>query len=296
MPTAWQQRVRRPPPRNTAPHRGRPRSYDAASRDISAGYFAAAVRQDHPLPAVAHWNLGRQEGRIVLGLNGTRRRREDPYAMGRGGPSQPDAPQTGTTGCGCATRSTPPAGGSTLYQAGWHADLIVRHATSANLPAGRQLSHRYWEALDGLLNSVGAPENPDAFNPVLTADPLGRRWWRIRDPAASSELGDLLGFCAERGLGAEIEADDVEPVKTEKAYDQRRQAAYATASRSDIASLQAASGRQRLIHKGLISPLRPRPSDHARVRQPPSDRAEAQTAAFRWATSGPVRRRFTLAN
>ncbi|MGA8210716.1 MAG: NAD(P)-dependent alcohol dehydrogenase [Nocardioidaceae bacterium] len=86
-------------------------------------------------------------------------------------------------------------------------DLIV-NTVAANLPVDRYLSLL---GLDGTMVNVGIPDGPDEYHAMSLAG--------MRRSLAGSKIGgiretqEMLDFCAEHGLGAEIEtiaADDVD--------------------------------------------------------------------------------------
>jgi alcohol dehydrogenase (NADP+) len=83
---------------------------------------------------------------------------------------------------------------------------------SAPLPMERYLSLL---ALDGTMVNVGAPAEPLEV-PAFALIPMRRRW-------AGSMIGgiretqEMLDFCAEHGLGAEIELIDASRI--DEAYD-----------------------------------------------------------------------------
>ncbi|GAB3078886.1 NAD(P)-dependent alcohol dehydrogenase [Nocardioides zeae] len=87
-----------------------------------------------------------------------------------------------------------------------HFDLIV-NTVSANLPLDRYLSML---RLDGAMVNVGLPEEPDSFRAFSLAG--------MRRTLAGSKIGgiretqEMLDFCAEHGLGAEIETITVDEV------------------------------------------------------------------------------------
>ncbi|WZH52038.1 MAG: NAD(P)-dependent alcohol dehydrogenase [Nocardioides alkalitolerans] len=87
-----------------------------------------------------------------------------------------------------------------------HFDLIV-NTVSANLPLDRYLSML---RLDGAMVNVGLPEEPDSFRAFSLAG--------MRRTLAGSKIGgiretqEMLDFCAEHGLGAEIEKITVDEV------------------------------------------------------------------------------------
>ena len=90
-------------------------------------------------------------------------------------------------------------------------DLIV-NTVAANLPVDKYLSLL---RLDGTMVNVGIPESPDSFAAFSLA--------AMRRSMAGSKIGgiretqEMLDFCAEHGLGAEIETIGVDDV--DGAYD-----------------------------------------------------------------------------
>ncbi len=92
-----------------------------------------------------------------------------------------------------------------------HFDLIV-NTVAANLPLDRYLSLL---RLDGTMVNVGIPDSPDTFHAFSLAG--------MRRTMAGSKIGgiretqEMLDFCAEHGLGAEVEVIGVDEV--DAAYD-----------------------------------------------------------------------------
>lgn len=85
-------------------------------------------------------------------------------------------------------------------------DLII-NTVAANLPLDRYLSML---ALDGTMVNVGIPDSPDTFHAFSLAG--------MRLSMAGSKIGgiretqEMLDFCAQHGLGAEIETIGVDDV------------------------------------------------------------------------------------
>jgi len=85
-------------------------------------------------------------------------------------------------------------------------DLIV-NTVAANLPVDRYLSLL---RLDGTMVNVGIPDDADSFHAFSLAG--------MRRSMAGSKIGgiretqEMLDFCAEHGLGAEIETISVDQV------------------------------------------------------------------------------------
>ncbi len=85
-------------------------------------------------------------------------------------------------------------------------DLII-NTVAANLPVDRYLSML---ALDGTMVNVGIPDSPDTFHAFSLA--------AMRRSMSGSKIGgiretqQMLDFCAEHGLGAEIEIIGVDDV------------------------------------------------------------------------------------
>ncbi len=85
-------------------------------------------------------------------------------------------------------------------------DLII-NTVAANLPVDRYLSLL---RLDGTMVNVGIPDSPDEFHAFSLAG--------MRRSMAGSKIGgiretqEMLDFCAEHGLGAEIEVIGVDDV------------------------------------------------------------------------------------
>jgi len=99
----------------------------------------------------------------------------------------------------------------TFEELGSTFDLIV-NTVAANLPVDDYLSLL---RLDGTMVNVGIPESPDSFHAFSLA--------AMRRRMAGSKIGgiretqEMLDFCAEHGLGAEIETIGVDDVNG--AYD-----------------------------------------------------------------------------
>ncbi|WP_086886541.1 NAD(P)-dependent alcohol dehydrogenase, partial [Streptomyces rhizosphaericus] len=110
-------------------------------------------------------------------------------------------------------------------------DLIV-NTTSANLPLDGYLSLL---KLDGTLVHVGAPENPSAFNQFSLI--MGRRSMAGSKIGGIRQTQEMLDFCAEHGLGAEIELIDGERIN--EAYDRVVGSDVRYRFVIDIASLKA---------------------------------------------------------
>ncbi len=90
-------------------------------------------------------------------------------------------------------------------------DLII-NTVSAPLPMAKYLSLL---SLDGTMVSVGAPSEPlevPAFSLIM-----GRRSWAGSAIGGIAETQEMLDFCAEHGLGAEIEL--IPASQIDKAYD-----------------------------------------------------------------------------
>ena len=85
-------------------------------------------------------------------------------------------------------------------------DLII-NTVAANLPVDRYLSLL---RLDGTMVNVGIPDSPDSFHAFSLAG--------MRRSMAGSKIGgiretqEMLDFCAEHGLGAEIETISIDDV------------------------------------------------------------------------------------
>jgi uncharacterized zinc-type alcohol dehydrogenase-like protein len=90
-------------------------------------------------------------------------------------------------------------------------DLIV-NTVSATLPMERYLSLL---RLDGTMVNVGAPAEPLSV-PAFALIPM-RRSWAGSMIGGISETQEMLDFCAEHGLGAEIEVISGEQI--DEAYD-----------------------------------------------------------------------------
>jgi len=90
-------------------------------------------------------------------------------------------------------------------------DLII-NTVSASLPMERYLGLL---RLDGTLVNVGAPPEPQSV-PVFAL--VGRRRsWAGSMIGGIAQTQEMLDFCAEHGLGAEIELIDGEQI--DEAYD-----------------------------------------------------------------------------
>jgi alcohol dehydrogenase (NADP+) len=90
-------------------------------------------------------------------------------------------------------------------------DLII-NTVSAPLPMGRYLSLL---ALDGAIVNVGAP--PEPLEVPVFALILRRRSWAGSNIGGIRETQEMLDFCAEHGLGAEIET--ISAGQIDDAYD-----------------------------------------------------------------------------
>lgn len=99
----------------------------------------------------------------------------------------------------------------TFKQLRGHFDLIV-NTVAANLPVDRYLGLL---RLDGTMVNVGIPDSPDSFHAFSLA--AQRRSMAGSKIGGIRETQEMLDFCAEHGLGAEIETIGVDDVAA--AYD-----------------------------------------------------------------------------
>ncbi|WP_448332687.1 NAD(P)-dependent alcohol dehydrogenase [Streptomyces sp. DSM 41534] len=183
---------------------------EGISLDIAAPLLCAGITLYSPL---AHWNAGPGKNVAIIGLGG----------LGHMGVKIAHAMGAEVTVLSQTLRKKDDGlrlGADHFYATGDEAtftelagtfDLIV-NTTSANLPLDGYLSLL---KRDGTLVHVGAPENLSAFNQFSL---IG-----ARKTMAGSKIGgirqtqEMLDFCAEHGLGAEIELIDGEQIN--EAYD-----------------------------------------------------------------------------
>jgi uncharacterized zinc-type alcohol dehydrogenase-like protein len=92
-------------------------------------------------------------------------------------------------------------------------DLIL-NTVAANLPVDRYLALL---RLDGAMVNVGIPSDPDSFRAMSLAG--------MRRSLSGSKIGgiretqEMLDFCAEHGIGAEVEVLAPEPAVIDEAYE-----------------------------------------------------------------------------
>lgn len=95
---------------------------------------------------------------------------------------------------------------ATFEQLASHFDLII-NTVAANLPVDKYLSLL---KVDGTMVNVGAPESADQYHAFSLI--MGRRSLAGSKIGGIPETQEMLDFCAEHGLGAEIETIGVDQV------------------------------------------------------------------------------------
>ena len=96
---------------------------------------------------------------------------------------------------------------------------LIANTVAANLPVDDYLSLL---RLDGAMVNVGIPSNPDSYKTFSLAS--ARRSLSGSSIGGIRETQEMLDFCAEHGLGAEIETISIEDVN----------AAYERVIKSDV--------------------------------------------------------------
>ncbi|GAA3364241.1 NAD(P)-dependent alcohol dehydrogenase [Streptomyces antimycoticus] len=203
---------------------------EGVSLDVAAPLLCAGITLYSPL---AHWNAGPGKKVAIVGLGGlghmgvkiahamgaevtvlsqTLRKKDDGLRLG--------ADHFYATG-----------DDSTFTELAGTFDLIV-NTTSANLPLDSYLSLL---KVDGTLVHVGAPENPSSFSQFSLI--LGRRSMAGSKIGSIRETQEMLDFCAEHGLGAEIEVINADQIN--EAYDRVVSSDVRYRFVIDIASLTA---------------------------------------------------------
>ncbi|WP_413101492.1 NAD(P)-dependent alcohol dehydrogenase [Streptomyces sp. Inha503] len=203
---------------------------EGISLDVAAPLLCAGITLYSPL---AHWNAGPGKKVAIVGLGGlghmgvkiahamgaevtvlsqTLRKKDDGLRLG-------------------ADHFYATSDESTFTELAGTFDLIV-NTTSANLPLDGYLSLL---KLDGTLVHVGAPENPSAFNQFSLI--MGRKSMAGSKIGGIRQTQEMLDFCAEHGLGAEIELIDGERIN--EAYDRVVSSDVRYRFVIDIASLKA---------------------------------------------------------
>ncbi|WP_262699843.1 MULTISPECIES: NAD(P)-dependent alcohol dehydrogenase [Streptomyces] len=203
---------------------------EGISLDVAAPLLCAGITLYSPL---AHWNAGPGKKVAIVGLGGlghmgvkiahamgaevtvlsqTLRKKDDGLRLG-------------------ADHFYATSDESTFTELAGTFDLIV-NTTSANLPLDGYLSLL---KLDGTLVHVGAPENPSAFNQFSLI--MGRKSMAGSKIGGIRQTQEMLDFCAQHGLGAEIELIDGERIN--EAYDRVVSSDVRYRFVIDIASLKA---------------------------------------------------------
>ncbi|GAA2342280.1 NAD(P)-dependent alcohol dehydrogenase [Streptomyces violaceusniger] len=203
---------------------------EGISLDVAAPLLCAGITLYSPL---AHWNAGPGKKVAIVGLGGlghmgvkiahamgaevtvlsqTLRKKDDGLRLG-------------------ADHFYATSDEATFTELAGTFDLIV-NTTSANLPLDGYLSLL---KLDGTLVHVGAPENPSAFSQFSLI--MGRKSMAGSKIGSIRETQEMLDFCAEHGLGAEIELINGDQIN--EAYDRVVSSDVRYRFVIDIASLKA---------------------------------------------------------
>jgi alcohol dehydrogenase (NADP+) len=183
---------------------------DGLSLDVAAPLLCAGITLYSPL---AHWNAGPGKKVAIVGLGGlghmgvkiahamgaevtvlsqTLRKKDDGLRMGADHFHATGDPET-------------------FERLAGSFDLIV-NTVSATLPLDSYLSLL---KLDGTLVHVGSPENPSSFRHLSLI--AGRRSMAGSHIGGIRQTQEMLDFCAEHGLGAEIEV--ITPEQINEAYE-----------------------------------------------------------------------------
>jgi alcohol dehydrogenase (NADP+) len=183
---------------------------DSLSLDVAAPLLCAGITVFSPL---ARWSAGPGKKVGVIGMGGlghmavqiahamgaevnvlsqSLRKQDDAVRLGADHYYATSDPETFTTLAGSF-------------------DLIV-NTVSANLPLDDYLGLL---KVDGTLVHVGAPENPSAFSQFSLI--MGRRNMAGSLIGGIRQTQEMLDFCAEHGIGAQIEL--ITPDQVNEAYD-----------------------------------------------------------------------------
>lgn len=203
---------------------------EGISLDVAAPLLCAGITLYSPL---AHWNAGPGKKVAIVGLGGLGHMGvKIAHAMGAEVTvlSQTLRKQDDGLRLG-ADHFYATSDESTFTELAGTFDLIV-NTTSANLPLDGYLSLL---KLDGTLVHVGAPENPSAFHQFSLI--MGRKSMAGSKIGGIRQTQEMLDFCAEHGLGAEIELIDGERIN--EAYDRVVSSDVRYRFVIDIASLKA---------------------------------------------------------
>ncbi len=178
--------------------------------DVAAPLLCAGITSYSPL---RHWNAGPGKKVAVVGLGGLGHMAVKlAHAMGaevtvlsQSLKKQEDGLKLG------ADHYYATSDPATFEQLGSSFDLIV-NTVSAKLDMGAYLALL---KVDGTLVNVGAPDEPLELNAFSLI--VGRRSWAGSNIGGIAETQEMLDFCAEHQLGAEIEVIPAE--KINEAYE-----------------------------------------------------------------------------
>ncbi|MFC1419516.1 NAD(P)-dependent alcohol dehydrogenase [Streptacidiphilus cavernicola] len=178
--------------------------------DVAAPLLCAGITLYSPLK---HWNAGPGRKVAVVGMGGLGHMGvkiaaalgADVTVLSQSLSKKADAERFG------AHHYYATSDADTFEQLAGHFDLIV-NTVSVNLDLDAYLSLL---ALDGTLVNVGAPEHPASLNVFSLLG--GRRSLAGSNIGGIRETQEMLEFCAEHGLGSEIELIAADQVN--EAYD-----------------------------------------------------------------------------
>ncbi|WJV46543.1 NAD(P)-dependent alcohol dehydrogenase [Streptomyces flavofungini] len=178
---------------------------DGLSLDVAAPLLCAGITTYSPL---AHWNAGPGKKVAVVGLGGLGHMAvKIAHAMGAEVTVLSQSLRKKDDGLRLgADHYYATSDDATFEQLAGSLDLIVS-TVSAPLPLDKYLGLL---KTDGAFVNVGAPEEPVSLN--LFSLILGRRSLAGSGIGGIQETQEMLDFCAEHGLGAEIELISAEQI------------------------------------------------------------------------------------
>lgn len=178
---------------------------DGLSLDVAAPLLCAGITTYSPL---AHWNAGPGKKVAVVGLGGLGHMAvKIAHAMGAEVTVLSQSLRKKDDGLRLgADHYYATSDDATFEQLAGSLDLVVS-TVSAPLPLDKYLGLL---KTDGAFVNVGAPEEPVSLN--LFSLILGRRSLAGSGIGGIQETQEMLDFCAEHGLGAEIELISAEQI------------------------------------------------------------------------------------
>ncbi|WAP56305.1 NAD(P)-dependent alcohol dehydrogenase [Streptomyces sp. S465] len=203
---------------------------EGISLDVAAPLLCAGITLYSPL---AHWNAGPGKKVAIVGLGGLGHMGvKIAHAMGAEVTVLSQSLRKKDDGLRLgADHFYATSDEATFTELAGTFDLIV-NTTSANLPLDNYLSLL---KLDGTLVHVGAPENASAFNQFSLI--MGRKSMAGSKIGGIRQTQEMLDFCAQHGLGAEIELINGDQIN--EAYDRVVGSDVRYRFVIDIASLKA---------------------------------------------------------